>query len=109
MAGGLLAEDEAGEADGQSQLCTHAPLTPLASTQVFDEHYLDDYKKAGLLDRCGGELPHLISDAATMQIIRWTDGGFGMAAVGPPLHRTALSTLLTCAPLLRSTTTTATC
>ena len=30
--------------------------------------------------RCGGELPHLISDAATMQIIRWTDGGFGMAA-----------------------------
>ena len=47
---------------------------------VFDAHYLDDYKKAGLLDRCGGELPHLISDAATMQIIRWTDGGFGMAA-----------------------------
>lgn len=30
--------------------------------------------------RCGNELPHLISDAATMQIIRWTDGGFGMAA-----------------------------
>jgi len=25
------------------------------------------------------ELCHLISDAATMQIIRWTDGGFGMA------------------------------
>ena len=27
---------------------------------------------------CGGQLPHLISDAATMQIIRWTgneDGG----------------------------------
>ena len=35
---------------------------------------------AGLLDKCGGELAHLISDAATMQIIRWTDGGFGMAA-----------------------------
>jgi len=25
-------------------------------------------------------LQHLISDAATMQLIRWTDGGFGMAA-----------------------------
>ena len=35
---------------------------------------------AGLLDKCGGELAHLISDATTMQIIRWTDGGFGMAA-----------------------------
>jgi isocitrate dehydrogenase len=32
------------------------------------------------LERCGGELTHLISDAATMQLIRWTDGGFGMAA-----------------------------
>ena len=32
------------------------------------------------MDRCGGELQHLISDAATMQLIRWTDGGFGMAA-----------------------------
>merc|ERR1712032_797123 len=27
----------------------------------------------------GGDLQHLISDAATMQIIRWTNGGFGMA------------------------------
>lgn len=36
--------------------------------------------QAGLLDRSGGELTHLISDAATMQLIRWTDGGFGMAA-----------------------------
>lgn len=34
----------------------------------------------GLLERSGGELQHLISDAATMQLIRWTDGGFGMAA-----------------------------
>lgn len=47
---------------------------------VFDEHYLADFKKAGLLQKCGGELAHLISDAATMQIIRWTGGGFGMAA-----------------------------
>ena len=33
-----------------------------------------------LLDGCGGELTHLISDAATMQIIRWTGGGNGLAA-----------------------------
>jgi len=37
-------------------------------------------KQAGLLDSTGGELQHLISDAATMQLIRWTDGAFGMAA-----------------------------
>ena len=32
------------------------------------------------MERSGNELVHLISDAATMQLIRWTDGGFGMAA-----------------------------
>jgi isocitrate dehydrogenase len=47
---------------------------------VFDEHYKEKYNAAGLLKECGGELQHLISDAATMQIIRWTGGGFGMAA-----------------------------
>ena len=43
-------------------------------------HYKQKFRDAGLLDNCGGELQHLISDAATMQIIRWTGGGFGMAA-----------------------------
>lgn len=43
-------------------------------------HYKQQFREAGLLDSCGGELQHLISDAATMQIIRWTGGGFGMAA-----------------------------
>merc|ERR1712187_1067684 len=47
--------------------------------EVFDAEYKEKFLKAGLLDKCGGELQHLISDAATMQIIRWTDGGFGMA------------------------------
>lgn len=47
---------------------------------VFDAHYKTQYLEAGLLEKCGGDLQHLISDAATMQIIRWTDGGFGMAA-----------------------------
>ena len=34
---------------------------------VFDADYADAYRAAGLLDGCGGELQHLISDAATMQ------------------------------------------
>jgi len=52
----------------------------LKMEKVFNEHYVEQFKKAGLLDKCGGVLQHLISDAASMQIIRWTDGGFGMAA-----------------------------
>lgn len=47
---------------------------------IFDKDYKEDFVKAGLLEKCGGDLQHLISDAATMQLIRWTDGGFGMAA-----------------------------
>jgi len=47
--------------------------------KVFDEHYKEKYLAAGLLAGTGGDLVHLISDAATMQIIRWTGGGFGMA------------------------------
>jgi isocitrate dehydrogenase len=48
--------------------------------EIFDAEYKEEFNKAGLLKKCGGELTHLISDAATMQLIRWTDGGFGMAA-----------------------------
>ena len=78
------------------QRCLKAHVTPYVVTKktvfkwqegfwtamkdVFDEHYKESFQKAGLLDHTGGELHHLISDAATMQIIRWTDGGFGMAA-----------------------------
>jgi len=51
-----------------------------AMKEVFDRHYKSKFEAAGLLERSGGDLQHLISDAATMQIIRWTDGGFGMAA-----------------------------
>lgn len=46
---------------------------------IFDAEYKEKYAAAGLLEQTGGELAHLISDAATMQIIRWTGGGFGMA------------------------------
>jgi isocitrate dehydrogenase len=45
---------------------------------VFDAKYKDKFIAAGLLP--AGELQHLISDAATMQILRWTGGGFGMAS-----------------------------
>merc|ERR1711896_30812 len=48
--------------------------------KTFNAEFKETFLKAGLLERTGGELQHLISDAATMQIIRWTDGGFGMAA-----------------------------
>ena len=48
---------------------------------VFDHSgYKEKFLEKNLLDDTNGELCHLISDAATMQIIRWTDGGFGMAA-----------------------------
>jgi len=47
--------------------------------KVFDAEYKEKFLAAGLLKNTGGELMHLISDAATMQIIRWTGGGFGMA------------------------------
>mmetsp|Transcript_8856 Transcript_8856/g.16115 ORF Transcript_8856/g.16115 Transcript_8856/m.16115 type:complete len:543 (-) Transcript_8856:587-2215(-) len=48
--------------------------------EVFDAEYKDTFIETGLLERSNNELTHLISDAATMQLIRWTDGGFGMAA-----------------------------
>lgn len=48
--------------------------------KVFDEHYKVKFVEAGLLSRCGHELQHFLSDVATMQLIRWSDGGFGMCA-----------------------------
>eukprot|EP00501_MAST-03F_sp_TOSAG23-6_P002004 GSMAST32.ASY1.ANO1.2089.1 assembled CDS len=52
----------------------------VAMKEVFDKDYKDKFSAKGLLKDTNGELQHLISDAATMQIIRWTGGGFGMAA-----------------------------
>lgn len=49
--------------------------------KVFDDHYREDFRNSGLMDDLPDrDLQHLISDAATMQIIRWEAGGFGMAA-----------------------------
>ena len=52
----------------------------MGNCRQVNEHYKEKFLEKGLLKNCGGELQHLISDAATMQIIRWKDGGFGMAA-----------------------------
>jgi isocitrate dehydrogenase len=76
--------------------CLEASITPYVVTKktvfkwqegfwatmkkIFDEHYKQAFVEKGLMEKCGGDLQHLISDAATMQLIRWTDGGFGMAA-----------------------------
>ena len=46
---------------------------------IFEEHYQARFVAAKLVPE-DGMLPHLISDAATMQVIRWTNGGFGMCA-----------------------------
>lgn len=46
--------------------------------QVFDDHYKKAYMETKIIP--DGDLKHLISDSATMQIIRWTKGGFGMVA-----------------------------
>ena len=50
----------------------------LIMKNVFDEHYKQQYIDAGVLP--DGKLSHLISDSATMQIVKWRKGGFGMAA-----------------------------
>lgn len=49
----------------------------LIMKDVFDKNYKKQFLAKGLVK---DDLQHLISDAASMQIIRWTDGGFGMAA-----------------------------
>jgi len=45
----------------------------------FNEKFKCKFNAKGLLDKCGGELQHLISDNATMQVLKWKDGGFGLA------------------------------
>jgi len=47
---------------------------------VFDTHYKNEFINKDLLKDTNQELGHLISDAATMKIIRWTNGNFGMIA-----------------------------
>jgi isocitrate dehydrogenase len=76
--------------------CLEAKVTPCVVTKktvfkwqeefwkrmkdVFDVHYKKKFLEAGLLKNCGGELQHYLSDVATMQLIRWSEGNFGMCA-----------------------------
>eukprot|EP01126_Amoeba_proteus_P017157 TRINITY_DN1813_c0_g2_i5.p1 TRINITY_DN1813_c0_g2~~TRINITY_DN1813_c0_g2_i5.p1 ORF type:complete len:462 (+),score=87.80 TRINITY_DN1813_c0_g2_i5:236-1621(+) len=76
--------------------CLNAKVTPYVVTKktvfkwqeelwrvmkdVFDAHYKKDFQDLGLLKNCGGELQHYLSDVASMQLVRWSHGGFGMCA-----------------------------
>lgn len=51
----------------------------LIMKDVFDKKYKEKFVAKGLLAKCGGELQHLISDNATMQVLKWREGGFGFA------------------------------
>ena len=78
------------------QRCLEAKVTPYVCTkktvfkwqetfwcimkEVFDEHYKTAFREAGLLQSTRGELMHFLSDVASMQIIRWSDGGWGMCS-----------------------------
>jgi isocitrate dehydrogenase len=76
--------------------CLEAKVTPYVVTKktvfkwqepfwqgmkdVFDAEFKEQFKKAGLLDNCRGELQHMLSDVASMRVCSWTKGGFGMVA-----------------------------
>jgi len=47
---------------------------------VFDREFKQKFVEKGLLKNSKGELQHFLSDVATMQLIRWTEGNFGMCA-----------------------------
>ncbi len=45
---------------------------------IFERDYKDKFTAAGLVK--DGKLQHLISDDATMKLLKWRDGGFSMVA-----------------------------
>jgi isocitrate dehydrogenase len=47
---------------------------------VFDAEFKAKFIEKGLLKDCRGELQHFLSDVATMNLIRWSGGNFGMCA-----------------------------
>lgn len=47
---------------------------------IFDLYYKEKFIARNLLKDTSNELEHIISDAATMKIIQWKKGGFGMVA-----------------------------
>ena len=47
---------------------------------VYDAKFKQKFVDAGIVPASSPDLVHLLSDAATMKLVVWTDGGFGMAA-----------------------------
>jgi isocitrate dehydrogenase len=76
--------------------CLNAKVTPYVVTKktvfkwqegfwvimkkIYDEHYKTLFVEHGIVSIEQSALKHLISDSATMQIVRWTKGGFGMVS-----------------------------
>jgi isocitrate dehydrogenase len=48
--------------------------------QVFDKNYKTKFRELGLLSKSNGELCQFLSDVATMHVIRWSDGDWGMCS-----------------------------
>ncbi len=48
--------------------------------EVFEKDFKEKFAAKGLLKTTGGKLSHMLSDAATMKIIAWKEGGFSMVA-----------------------------
>ncbi len=75
--------------------CLEAKITPYVVTKktvfkwqepfwqimkkVYDDEFKSKFVDAGVA-KPDDELVHLLSDAATMKLVQWTQGGFGMAA-----------------------------
>ncbi|MDX1974911.1 MAG: isocitrate/isopropylmalate family dehydrogenase [Rickettsiales bacterium] len=48
--------------------------------EIFDKSYKAQFETKGLLKDTGGQLRHLLSDDASMKIVKWHEGGFAMVA-----------------------------
>jgi len=49
--------------------------------EVYDAEFRDRFIELNVKMDKSGELQHFLSDVATMQLIRWSEGGFGVAAL----------------------------
>ena len=54
--------------------------------EVFDDEFKTKFVDAKIMAE-GAELTHFLSDAATMKLVVWTDGGFGGGGGGKLTHR----------------------
>ncbi|MGE0753563.1 MAG: isocitrate/isopropylmalate family dehydrogenase [Alphaproteobacteria bacterium] len=49
-------------------------------SDVFEQHYKQQFLDKGLLEYTGGKLRHLLSDDAVMKMAAWKQGGFAMVS-----------------------------